>query len=128
MKRLSVLFIIVAIVISIGFAYHSSQATPAPLPTTLDVTGDVDTLHDINGVSGRSLYTSDLIQPVGNWTVSLDYTSLNGTTSVLVLGASGSILDIKRGGDSAGNLTFTENLNQPVRLSVYASSWHLVVH
>lgn len=133
MKRRSVLIVAIFATLSILltsglFVYRHSQATPAPLATTVDVTGNVYDIHDIDGVPGRSLYTSDLIQPGSNWTVSMDYTQLNGSASVLVLSADGSILDIKRATAAAGNLTFTEVITQPVRLSVYASSWHLVVN
>lgn len=130
MKKLIISLIIVAILLcTFLYMHHPANASSAPLPTSIDVSGNIYNIsHNFDEApfNGYELYESGFIQPAESpWVISLNATPLNGTISVSVLGESGYLLDTKHCSDSC---TFTESLNQPVRIDIYASSWQLSVH
>lgn len=120
---------IVAFLLIGGIVWHTkhSGADAAPLPTSISAKGSIDDLVTIDGVQAHGLYRSGIFQPrSSDWSINLDYTPLNGSVSVDVVGAGGQLLDFKLVKDSSpGSLSMQEGFNQPVHIDVYATSWNV---
>lgn len=98
--------------------YKHSQAAPEPLPASLDV-------------SGTNLSTVGPIQvPGGNFTVTYDYTPLNGNGSVMVLSSDKQIIDYRNNhaDGSSGTFTIDGYSTGPIYILTYGSTWHVRAH
>lgn len=97
--------------------YGHSQANTAPLPASLDV-------------SGNNLQIFGPIQITsGSWAVDFDFTPLNHNGSVLVLTGDKQMVNYQNDpSGNAGHIHIDEDYSGPVYIQTYGASWHLTAH
>jgi hypothetical protein len=122
MKRKSLLIITVLVMVGILAAstillYRHSQASSAPLGSTLDIWGS-------------NLTVEGPIQiPSGSVTIVFDYTPLNSNASITMMSADHSIIDFRKVNTGvAGELTMNESYGGAFYVQTYGATWHLVAH